>query len=41
MEIKKLQKAYGYYVKWMHEELIGCFAVSGQKGEVDSYAPMG
>ena len=28
-EIKKLQKAYGYYlINWMHEELIDCFADS-------------
>jgi len=28
-EIKKLQKAYGYYLfKWMHEEVIDCFAKS-------------
>jgi hypothetical protein len=26
-EIKKLQKAYGYYlINWMHDELIDCFA---------------
>lgn len=30
-DIKKLQKAYGYYlINWLHEELIDCFSTSPQ-----------